>query len=267
MSRQNDNDNILSFTGWHSYANWAMVRVRSQSPFTHTTHARSVRDALAIHTAGINVALIEREYSPVVRAEFERLNQRLSGEFRGTLTRTNTMSSLAGFLAPFCESRMAAQIILNELAAVIHDFMDLSRQLSVQIMFGQITSDHCHLFHDDKNQLRLVCSYTGKGTEWLKNEDVNRGGLGTGTNAGHIEGRPIQRLRPYDIAIMKGDLYTGNEGNGLVHRSPPLLDNDAARIFLALDATVRPADFLWKVTHPGSPQLFCRQVMSGRRFG
>lgn len=244
-----------------------MQQMTDFSAKMHVIRAKSVRAATGIFQPGVNLALVEREYPRILREEFQLLNRTLHGEYRGAVTRLHTMGELSRFLEPFCSSRATLQIVLAEIAATVHDFMDLTGQMTLQMIFGQITNDHCRLFHDDKNHLRLVCTFAGKGTEWLLDEDVNRAGLGTGTNAGYIEGRPIQRLRPYDIAIMKGDLYTGNEGNGLVHRSPPLLEGDTPRIFLALDATVRPVDFLWKVTQPGSPQLFCRQVMSGRRFG
>jgi hypothetical protein len=113
--------------------------------------------------------------------------------------------------------------------------LSLSNERRIQLVFGHIQSDHCRLFHADHNQLRLVCTFFGKGTEFLLNEDVNRTGLGTGTNAGHIPGSPIQSLGTYDIGIMKGELFPGNRGNGLVHRSPPLFPGDTSRLFLAID--------------------------------
>ncbi len=249
---------------------------RSVNPLkTHITKAARVLDAQGIFDTGVNIALIQRDYPTIIKSEFEDLNQRLKGEFRGTLSRAQTMGPLAAFILEFCRSRTTARIILNELTTTVHDFMELTGSLSLTAIFGQITSDHCRLFHDDKNQLRLVVTYTGKGTEWLKNEDVHRSGLGTGTNAGYIDGRPIQRLRPYDIAIMKGGMYRGNEGNGVVHRSPPFLKEDTPRIFLALDAEpVYRHDLHWrKLNFPAKKtgigkwrvssseeSLFCREV-------
>lgn len=232
----------------------------------HVAQAKNVRDAEAIFHAGVDIALIKRDYPRIVKLEFETLNRKLRGEYRGFITRTNTMGPLAEFVQPFCESRITAQIVLGEIVGVIHDFMDLTGQMAVQIVLGQITGDHCRLFHCDKNHLRLLCTYTGKGTEWLRNEDVHRDGLGTGTNAGHIDGRPIQQLRPYDIAIIKGDSYPENEGSGLVHRSPPMLAGDEPRIFLALDSIGRKVSVetknhdRWKLVEPGAEGIFCREV-------
>lgn len=238
----------------------------SQAP--HVVRAQSVREAKGLFQSGVNVALIEREYPRILREEFQLLNRTLRGEYRGTVTRLHELTDLSQFLEPFCSSRATAQIVLAEIKAIVHDFMELSGQTTLQMIFGQITTDHCRLFHDDKNHLRLVCTFTGKGTEWLMNEDVHRAGLGTGTNAGHIEGRPIQRLRPYDIAIMKGDLYPGNAGNGLVHRSPPMgtTPEDEARIFLALDSLGREVSsknekrFRWQIAEPSAEGIFCREV-------
>lgn len=214
--------------------------------------AERIIDCAAIFEPGHNIAIVDRNYTPTLRAEFEHLNESLRGDLRGPITRTRVMGALDAFLAPFCDSPITLRIVCNELTSVIHDFMTLTEQLTLQITFGQITTDHCRLFHADHNHLRLLCTYAGRGTEWLKNEDVHRGGLGTGTNAGYIEGRPIQRLSTYQIAIIKGDLFPGNEGCGLVHRSPPMDPKfeerlitqvgsgspATPRIFLALDAVV-----------------------------
>jgi hypothetical protein len=236
------------------------------APSTHIAAVKYIHDAEAIFQPGVNIALIEREYPRIVKLEFDQLNKKLRGEYRGFITRTNTMGPLAEFIQPFCESRITAQIVLNEVVSVIHEFMDLTAQIGVQIVFGQINSDHCRLFHSDKNHLRLLCTYTGNGTQWLKNADVNRNGLGLGNNLGHKEGHPVQQLKPYDIAILKGDSYPKNDDNGLVHRSPPMLMGDEPRIFLALDSIGRAVpietenNFRWKIAEPGTEGLFCREV-------
>src|SRR5262249_44708254 len=91
-------------------------------------------------------------------------------------------------------------------------------------------SNLCERFHTDWVGLRLICSYAGPGTEWLTNGDVNRERLGPGCGglpdeeSGLIHpGAAIQRLDRYAIALMKGEKWPDNRGNGLVHRSPRII--------------------------------------------
>ena len=87
--------------------------------------------------------------------------------------------------------------------------------------------------------LRLVCwlvgllldfVYTllGPGSEWLPEHATPRGKL-------HTEDVPvdnIQQLDAGDVAVVKGEKWQGNEGSGLVHRSPP---GQQGRLLLSLD--------------------------------
>ena len=61
----------------------------------------------------------------------------------------------------------------------------------------------------------------------------NRSALETGREsiAGHDT---IQHLSEGDIALLKGDEWEGNEGFGVIHRSPSLNDNET-RLLLTLD--------------------------------
>jgi len=76
--------------------------------------------------------------------------------------------------------------------------------------------------------VRLLTSYVGPGSEWLEEGAIDRVGL-------HLAAAPvdnIQRLQTGDVAVLKGEKWLGNEGAGLVHRSPP---SQARRLLLSLD--------------------------------
>ncbi|MDO6748173.1 DUF1826 domain-containing protein [Gilvimarinus sp. 1_MG-2023] len=100
----------------------------------------------------------------------------------------------------------------------------------------------CPRFHVDKLGCRLITTYQGKATQWIDNASLNRTKLGRGA-----QGKPddstglfpsaevIETMHSGDIAILKGELWPGNQGNGIVHRSPPL-QGDERRLFLTMDA-------------------------------
>lgn len=99
----------------------------------------------------------------------------------------------------------------------------------------------CPRFHVDQVPCRLVTTYQGAATEWLPHNRVNRCKLGHGS-----EGKPddrsglfadandIRQLSAGDVALLKGERWEGNEGAGLVHRSPALLSGER-RLLLTLD--------------------------------
>lgn len=99
----------------------------------------------------------------------------------------------------------------------------------------------CPRFHVDKVPCRLITTYLGVATEWLSHQAVDRTKLGAGNN-GHADSqsglfqspKDIQQLSGGDVALLKGELWEGNENAGLVHRSPAI-SPDEKRLLLTLD--------------------------------
>lgn len=99
----------------------------------------------------------------------------------------------------------------------------------------------CPRFHIDKLGCRLVSTYQGQGTEWLRNCDVDRSKLGAG-NMGlsddesglYPDAASIQQVSNGDVVLLKGDGWYGNEGLGAVHRSPAVSLNEK-RVVVTMD--------------------------------
>ncbi len=99
----------------------------------------------------------------------------------------------------------------------------------------------CPRFHVDRIPCRLVTTYQGIATEWLPHNAVDRSKLGSG-NQGKSDERSgliqcvddIRPLKMGDVALLKGELWQGNEGGGVVHRSPQVSQGHT-RLLLTLD--------------------------------
>lgn len=99
----------------------------------------------------------------------------------------------------------------------------------------------CPRFHIDRLGCRLVCTYSGPGTQWLYNSDVDRSKLGKG-NMGlgdeksgvYTDPASIQQVKQSDVVLLKGDGWFNNEGSGIVHRSPAISKNNK-RIVVTMD--------------------------------
>jgi hypothetical protein len=113
---------------------------------------------------------------------------------------------------------------------------------------AELVDMFCYLFELRRVGLRLTAldsamcpTFHGAATEWLPHQAVNRQKLGIGS-----QGKPdnesglyqnqhdIQQLNCGDVALLKGELWEGNENAGLVHRSPALAANER-RLLLTLD--------------------------------
>lgn len=76
----------------------------------------------------------------------------------------------------------------------------------------------CPRFHVDHVPARLICTYAGPGSEWLTAPDAVQ----------------VEQLSTGYVAVLKGERWLGNEGHGLVHRSPAVPAGQR-RLMLTLD--------------------------------
>ena len=132
-------------------------------------------------------------------------------------------------LSPFRVHRLA-----YDLERLAHNFAVAAHALSVRIQLEVLHGQPCPMFHVDNNVLRMVCSYTGPGTEYADDRYVNRDRLRCGDNEGVLGGHPPVTLDTGAVILMKGERSPTCAGLGAVHRSPPLADN-ARRLLVRLD--------------------------------
>lgn len=88
----------------------------------------------------------------------------------------------------------------------------------------------CPRFHIDHVPLRLLTTYAGAGSEWLAQGCIERNDLPHALTA--VDN--IRRLSTGDVALLKGEKFEGNEGYGIIHRSPETAA-DERRLLLSLD--------------------------------
>jgi len=91
----------------------------------------------------------------------------------------------------------------------------------------------CPRFHVDHVPLRLITSYAGVGSQWLREGVMTRRRLGDPA-AEPVDEARIERAAAGHVLLAKGEKWIGNEGGGLIHRSPQL-PAGARRLLLTLD--------------------------------
>ncbi|AHL36769.1 hypothetical protein CD58_29580 [Pseudomonas brassicacearum] len=91
----------------------------------------------------------------------------------------------------------------------------------------------CPRFHVDHVPVRLITTYAGVGSQWLEEGAMDRRCLAQ-PEAEPCDPRVIQQLCSGDVALLKGEKWHGNEGSGLIHRSPEPAPGER-RLILTLD--------------------------------
>lgn len=120
---------------------------------------------------------------------------------------------------------------IDDIVLVSDMFSCLFDLKSVGLRLAVLNTAMCPKFHVDRVPARLISTYAGKGTQWHSHEQVERFDNGT------LQPRPNttpNSLNTGDVALLKGEAWIGNEGRGLVHRSPSASDC-TRRLVLTLD--------------------------------
>ena len=141
----------------------------------------------------------------------------------------------------FSTDGTASKALLENMAQLVDMFCCLFELEEVGLRLAVLNKAMCPRFHFDQVPCRLVTTYHGVATQWLQNDSVDRSKLGRGSNgqpdsASGLYAREsdIQQMASGDVALLKGERWSGNENAGLVHRSP-VTSSEETRLLLTLD--------------------------------
>lgn len=113
------------------------------------------------------------------------------------------------------QSRYRLIADIQRLAVLFGKYADTDH---IRLTLESVDTVPCPKFHQDNIPLRLICTYTGAGTQWLENSNVNTHANCCGGSVVRDSSR-IQQLKPFEVALMKGKLWPKNE-MGIYHCSP-----------------------------------------------
>jgi hypothetical protein len=199
----------------------------------------SLLDLTAIFAPQTRLAILERAPDSRISAYLDALAER--GELRlglrcvidaGTAPELKQWAPEAG--------RRALE---EDIAFISGAYGELLGCARVGLRLEVLGKAMCPRFHVDHTGIRLLCTYRGGGTEWLDERYADRRWLGAAAQGQADEdsglicsAQGIHHIAPFALALLKGDAWQGNAGQGLIHRSPVVSAALAPRVVLALDA-------------------------------
>jgi len=185
-----------------------------------------------------NMAVWQRQLAPSLAQACDELMKASDSSLQlvMSVTPSNVQAEVEQQLGGFSHANALSQ----DIALLVEMFCCLFELKRVGLRLTTLDRAMCPRFHVDKVPCRLVTTYSGAGSEWLEQQDVNRTKLGTGNQglsdqqSGLYEHeQQIEQLASGDVALLKGEKWYNNEGGGLVHRSPQV--EQTRRLLLTLD--------------------------------
>ena len=182
---------------------------------------------------GVNLALWQRQL-PLHIAEFGALlvslNEPLAESLVVELDSEDAEPNLQG-LAAGCRDLEGYDGFIADVAWLVSAFACLLGAKRIGVRLRLLDKAMCPRFHVDHVPVRLITTYAGIGSQWLREGVMDRRQL---SQADAEPSERIEQIHCGEVALLKGEKWRGNEGHGLIHRSPALAANER-RLILTLD--------------------------------
>ena len=184
---------------------------------------------------GVNLALWQRQL-PAHIADFGRLllslNEPLAESLSLEMPSEEAEPNLHGLASGFSDLE-GYEGFIADVSWLVSAFACLLGAQRIGLRLRVLDKAMCPRFHVDHVPVRLITTYAGIGSQWLKEGAMDRRQLGK-PEAEPQDDSLIQQITSGEVALLKGEKWHGNEGFGLIHRSPQPAP-DERRLILTLD--------------------------------
>ena len=185
-------------------------------------------------TAGETPLALWQRQLPLHIAEFGALlvalNEPLADALVIELANEDAVPNLQG-LAASCRDLEGYEGFIADVAWLVSAFACLLGAKRIGVRLRLLDKAMCPRFHVDHVPVRLITTYAGIGSQWLREGVMDRRKLSQAQAEPHER---IEQIHCGEVALLKGTQWHGNEAYGLIHRSPAL-KADERRLILTLD--------------------------------
>jgi len=211
----------------------------TQPQTTPATHAQSVINwsidttpavLKNIHHKDVNIAIYKREVKTLANEISGLLVQDVS--FSGDGTSDDILKEISKVLPP-----SKYPLILQDIKELLQNFKEVTNSNEFRLMLKTVKTNMCRRFHTDINDLRLLCTYSGPGTLWLTDDNINLKVVKTRGSKDNIfiEQERIQQANTGAVVLLKGALYPDENTKAVVHCSPSIEEDAQKRLLLRMD--------------------------------
>lgn len=211
------------------------TQARSAIPLIQHAHGQTPDVLTRILDDEVNLAVWQRQL-PVHISDFSSLllslGEPLTDSLSVDMSHEGRPPNLQGLAARFNDLEGYAGFIAD-VSWLVSAYTCLLGAKRIGLRLRALDKAMCPRFHVDHVPVRLITTYSGTGSQWLEEGAMERRQLGQ-PQAEPTQAALIQQIHQGEVALLKGEKWQGNEGAGLIHRSPALAP-DERRLILTLD--------------------------------
>jgi hypothetical protein len=215
------------------------LEVRSPDDEPEIVQTEVLQDLVAICSPDVQLVTWKRTLSAILQAWLEQLDVSCLPYFRILIQPKELRSAMEILLdeggMPKDEVR---SIFISDIDELVSFFADITQSDLVDVCLEHVEHDACWKFHRDCVEARLLTTYRGPATEWVKPKHAQDAIRFQKQYQG-----PIERFQTHAVGIFKGSC--ADTGSGIVHRSPPISGTGQNRLFLCLNKPSNASPMPW----------------------
>lgn len=193
-----------------------------------------------IRDPAVRLALWERSLAEDFAAWLDELPIDRLPDSRVLADRATLPSAIAAMLdAAGTPAGKMRTMLVDDIAGLADLFMAILGSQVVDIRLDTVHHDACWKFHRDHVPARLLTTYRGPGTQWIRPAD----GAEALTRQRSYRG-PIQQFPRHAVGLFRNRCAA--EAGSILHRSPPIADTGIARLLLCLNPLSAASPDLWR---------------------
>jgi len=183
-----------------------------------------------IHAPGVNIAIFNRETNSLTDEVQKLVEEGITFKASGDI------DTILGNLKETVATEKYPHLI-QDIKELLQLFKEVTTANSFRFLLATINTNMCRRFHTDANDVRMLCTYSGQGTLWLSEDNVNREALQTaGGNESIVRDETrIQQAATGAVVLLKGAIYPQENVQAIVHRSPTIAESGEKRLLLRVD--------------------------------
>jgi len=221
------------------------TQVPEQACTEHCRYVNYSSDLEIVKDPCVNIAIHHRELPSELDHFLNIFISKDFEKFSADVSLDNFEELFENHFAEFRSiSPLAYDLLKEDIYELIKLFIKTFNVSSTRVMFGIVDKNMCTKFHVDMYDYRMLCTYKGLGTCWIKGDkDMEV------FNQRLLSDKPfdedeIQQVKESDVVILKGGLAPNSKIGGIVHKSPHIEGSSQnRRVLLRIDGNSLPVMF------------------------
>lgn len=121
--------------------------------------------------------------------------------------------------------------ILGDILELLHQFFVVVPTFRARLSFVAVRNGMCKKFHTDVTDYRLLCTYRGAGTQFIRPEKLS-------ANTKKVSRSDVEFIKEGEVILFRGGMSATEEYPPLLHRSPEVHHPVEHRLLLRLDTNM-----------------------------